>query len=173
MFPEHFTTERLLLRPVTLADAPAIFHGYAQDPEVSRFLLWRPHRSIEDTQAYLASCAASTYAITDRTGGALIGAFDLRQHEPWRLGFGYVLARPFWSRGLMTGALTAIADWALRQPGIWRIGDYVDVENAASARVMEKSGLQREGLLRRWGVHPNLGAEPRDCYVYGKVRPGA
>ena len=42
----------------------------------------------------------------------------------------------------------AIVDWALAQPGIWRIGDFVDVENVASARVMEKSGLQREGLLR-------------------------
>jgi len=45
-----------------------------------------------------------------------------------------------------------------------------DVENIASARVMEKAGLSREGVLRRWLVHPNLGPEPRDCYGYARVR---
>jgi [ribosomal protein S5]-alanine N-acetyltransferase len=71
-----------------------------------------------------------------------------------------VLARPTWGQGLMTEALSEVVGWALRQPGIWRIGDVCDVENLASARVMEKAGLEREGVLRRWGVHPNLGEVP-------------
>ena len=70
----------------------------------------------------------------------------------------------------MTEVLTHVVEWALRQPGIWRIGDVCDVENTASARVMEKAGLQREGVLRRWSVHPNLGEAPRDCIGYAKVR---
>lgn len=89
---------------------------------------------------------------------------------PARLSYGYVLARPFWGMGMMTEALTEVVDWALRQPSIWRIGGVVDVENSASARVMEKAGLEREGLLRRWGIHPNLGDAPRDCFSYAKVR---
>jgi ribosomal-protein-alanine N-acetyltransferase len=101
-----------------------------------------------------------TYALVRRTDGAVIGAFDLRQSSPTRLGYGYVLARPFWGHGLMTEALTEIVGWALRQPLIWRIGDVCDVENLASARVMEKADLEREGVLRRWGVHPNLGEAP-------------
>jgi len=177
MFPTALTTARLLLRPVVMDDAPAIFDGYAQDPEVSRYLLWRPHTRLEDTQAYLSACVAATdfrtYAIVDRTRGALIGAFDLRRQAPWRTGFGYVLARSAWGRGLMTEALTEVVGWALAQPGIWRIGDLVDTGNIASARVMEKVGLQREGLLRRFGVHPNVSDEPRDCYIYGKVRSAA
>jgi hypothetical protein len=35
---------------------------------------------------------------------------------------------------------------------------------------MEKAGLQREGLLQRWGMHPNMGDAPRDCFSYAKVR---
>jgi ribosomal-protein-alanine N-acetyltransferase len=66
----------------------------------------------------------------------------------------------------MTEALAEVADWALRQPSVWRIGDVCDVENLASARVMEKASL----VLRRWGVHPNLGEAPRDCFSYAKVR---
>ena len=69
----------------------------------------------------------------------------------------------------MTEALVEVVDWALRQPLIWRIGDVVDAENLASARVMEKAGLQREGLLRRWGMHPDMGDAPRDCFSYAKA----
>jgi RimJ/RimL family protein N-acetyltransferase len=46
----------------------------------------------------------------------------------------------------------------------------VDVDNAASVRVLEKAGMQREGLLRRFGVHPNTGPESRDCLLYARVR---
>ena len=70
----------------------------------------------------------------------------------------------------MTEALTAVADWALQQATIWRIGGLCDVENLASARVMEKAGLTREGVLLRWMVHPNLGDAPRDCLSYARVR---
>ena len=45
-----------------------------------------------------------------------------------------------------------------------------DVENPASARVMEKAGMIREGVLKRWHVCPTIGYEPRDCYVYAKTR---
>ena len=164
MFPESFQTQRLLLRPVGMADVRPIFDGYAQDPEVSRYLTWRPHTSMEQTEAYVKACLAATtyrtYVLLRRINNLVIGAFDVRQSGTARLGYGYVLARAFWRQGLMTEALTEIVDWALRQPSIWRIGDVCDVENVASARVMEKVGLEREGVLRRWGVHPNLGGRP-------------
>lgn len=174
MFPDAFQTRRLLLRRIGMADARPIFDGYAQDPEVSRYVTWRPHASFEQTEAYVNACLAATtyrtYALVRRRDDAVIGAFDLRQSGPTRLGYGYVLARAFWGQGLMTEALTQVVNWALRQPSIWRIGDVCDVENLASARVMEKAGLEREGVLRRWGVHPNLGGAPRDCFSYAKVR---
>ena len=71
---------------------------------------------------------------------------------------------------MMTEVLTAIVDWGIRQSAIWGIGDVCDVDNLASARVMEKAGLAREGILRRWIIHPNLGWAPRDCFSYSKVK---
>jgi [ribosomal protein S5]-alanine N-acetyltransferase len=174
MTPEGFQTKRLLLRPIGIADARPIFDSYAQDPEVSRYLTWRPHTTIEQTETYVQACLAATtyrtYVLVRRTSDMVIGAFGVRQSGPARLGYGYVLARAFWGQGLMTEALVEIVDWALRQPSIWRIGDVCDVENFASARVMEKVGLEREGVLRRWVVHPNLGEAPRDCFSYAKIR---
>ena len=70
----------------------------------------------------------------------------------------------------MTEALAEVVGWALAQPPVFRVGAVCDVENAASARMMEKAGLAREGLLRRWLVHPNIGAEPRDCFSFARTR---
>ncbi|HEY3911370.1 MAG TPA: GNAT family N-acetyltransferase [Stellaceae bacterium] len=176
MLPDRFDTARLILRPIARGDAPAIFAGYAQDPEVVRYLTWRPHQSPTETDAYIARCLATpadqsrTYVLIGRTDGDLIGAFDLRRLAPHRLEYGYVLARPYWGRGLMTEALCEIVRWAMQQKDIWRIGAVCDVDNPASARVMEKTGLEREGVLRRWLVHPNLGPQPRDCFSYAKCR---
>lgn len=176
MLPGHFETARLILRPIARGDAPAIFAGYAQDPEIVRYLGWRPHRSPAETDAFIARCLATpaeqgrTYILTGRTDNGLLGSFELRRPAPHRLDCGYVLARPFWRQGLMSEALSAVVQWAMRQDDIWRIGAVCDVENPASARVMEKAGLEREGVLRRWLVHPNIGPEPRDCFSYAKCR---
>ena len=176
MFPDTITTPRLGLRPVAADDAPAIFRSYAQDPEVTRYLAWRPHRTVADTEAYLAAClalspaSARVYALVGRDDGALAGSLHLRRPAPHRVECGYLLARPFWGRGLMTEALAAAVDWALAAPGVFRIGAVCDVDNPGSARVMEKAGLAREGLLRRWMVHPNVSDEPRDCFAHGRAR---
>ncbi len=176
MLPDVFETARLILRPIGKGDAPAIFTGYAQDPIVVQFLTWRSHRTLSETEDYIARCMAAppdktrTYALIGRVENQLLGAFELRRLKPYMLDFGYVLARLYWGRGLMTEALVEVVGWALRHDSIWRIGAVCDIENAASARVMEKAGLQREGTLRRWIIHPNIGAEPRDCFSYAKIR---
>jgi ribosomal-protein-alanine N-acetyltransferase len=176
MLPDGFESRRLLLRPIERGDAGAIFTGYAQDPEIVRFVRFRPHRSLADTEAYIDDCLATparsarTYVLIERDDNALIGAFHLRRRDVHRLDCGYVLARRRWGQGLMTEALSAVAQWAMAQPAIWRLGAVCDVDNFASARVMEKAGLQREGVLRRWMMHPNISAEPRDCFSYAIVR---
>jgi len=159
MLPDKFETARLTLRPIARGDASAIFTGYAQDPEVVRFVMWRPHRTLAETETYIADCLTATadksrtYVLIAREGHQLLGSFALRRPELHRLDCGYVLARPHWRRGLMTEALSEVAGWAMRH-------------NLASARVMEKAGLEREGILRRWLVHPNVSGEPRDCFSY-------
>lgn len=174
MLPDGFQTLRLNLRPITEADAPAIFDSYAQDRDVTRYLSWRPHETITETERFVAACLAAetarTYVLVQRRTGDLVGAFDLRTTAVARLECGYVLARRFWGEGLMTEVLSDVVGWALQKPSIWRIGAFVDVQNTASARVLEKAGLEREGLFRRWLVHPNLSDVPRDCFGYAKVR---
>jgi RimJ/RimL family protein N-acetyltransferase len=73
-------------------------------------------------------------------------------------------------KGFATEALAHVIEVALAKPSIWRVSATTDVENVASARVMEKAGMQREGRLRSYAVRPQLGDEARDAFVFSAVR---
>jgi RimJ/RimL family protein N-acetyltransferase len=174
--PQTFDTGIVTLRMPTLDDAESIFRSFACDSEVTRYLSWRHHHSVEQTDEFLIGCLARweddteyTWAIVPGGRNTCIGLIALRVRD-CRADLGYVLAREFWGRGYMTAAARAVAEWALSQPAIHRVWAVCDIENTASARVMEKIGMIREGILRRWMVHPALGEVPRDCYCYSKVK---
>ena len=99
-----------------------------------------------------------------------IGSIGITLEGGGKAMFGYALAKKFWRHGFAAEALTFLVEWSLAQPGIFRAYAFCDVENPASARVMEKAGMVREGLLRRWHVAPTLGPEPRDCIVCAKIK---
>lgn len=174
--PEEIRTERLLLRRPRPADARAIFEEYASDPQVTRYLSWEPHASVEETATFLEgrivrwqTGASFAWVLTRAEEDRPIGMIELRP-QGHRAEIGYVLGRRYWNRGYMTEAVRAVVEWALRQPHVYRVWAVCDVENLASARVLEKAGMQREGILRRWSVHPNVSPEPRDCLCYAVVR---
>ena len=79
----------------------------------------------------------------------------------------YSIARPLWNQGLVTEGCRAVVDWGFRERGLERIWTTVDVENLGSARVLEKLGMRREGVLRKSTLtHGQL----RDMAVYGLLR---
>ena len=172
--PEVIRTARLMLRPPRMDDAQRIFEAYAQDPEVTRYLSWRPHESIHETREFVRGCMQAwergsrfPWVITRITDGAVIGMIDLTLS--WYLGsIGYVLARPHWGKGYMTEAAQAVVDAAFSLPDVSKVNAMCDVENVASARVLEKIGMVREAQLARFAVHPGVSDEPRDVFVYAK-----
>ena len=169
-------TSRLKLRSPVIEDAPAIFEQYAQDEEVTKYMTWRSHSDIKTTQKYLQEClddiAAQTawYSmILFKQENQVIGMIRL-QCQNYHAELGYVLARPYWNQGLMSEALQPLIDRAIAQHNIYRVWAVCDLENFASARVLEKVGMIREGILHRWLIHPNISNEPRDCFCYAKVK---
>jgi RimJ/RimL family protein N-acetyltransferase len=174
--PTLLETARLHLRRPVLADAPLIFAAYAQDPEVTRYLVWRPHPKVSVTEGNLARYleawdqgSSFSWVITRKPDGGPIGRIELRVPDH-RAELLFALARAHWGQGLMTEAAGAVVGWAREQPRLRRIWAVGDVENRAAARVLEKVGMEREGVLRRWLVHPNLGDAPRDCFCYALVK---
>jgi ribosomal-protein-alanine N-acetyltransferase len=159
-----------------MEDADVIFDKYAQDPDVTKYLTWRPNRSVGETREFLEASLAAWregrsyhWTIVRKEDQELMGMINASiENHKWQIG--YVLARAYWGKGYMTEALRKLVAWALEQPEICRIWSVCDIENRASARVMEKAGLRREGTLPRWSVHPNLSREPRDSYCYSVAR---
>lgn len=176
-FPEFFETERLLLRAPRAADAGSLFEAYTQDIEVVRYLIWRPHTSLAETEQFIAGC------IRDRPGGSrlpyvlafrdaparAIGMLEARPRAHL-FDIGYVLSRALWGQGLMKEAIRAFTDAALRIPGIFRVQATCDVDNRASARALEKAGFSLEGRIERYMVHPNISSEPRPSFLYARCR---
>jgi RimJ/RimL family protein N-acetyltransferase len=174
--PESMETDRLLLRMPALTDAEAIFTAYGQDTEVTKYLTWRPHESIRQSERFVAGCIVAwesggrfPWAIALKGADKPAGMIEIRV-DGFKAEVGYVLARPHWGQGLMTEAARRVVNWALSQPEVYRVWAYCDVVNLASARVLEKAGMQHEGILRRYAVHPNVSDLPRDCHSYAVVK---
>lgn len=175
--PETLETERLALRMPAMDDADEIFSSYARDPEVTKYLLWTPHRNIQTTRKFLRECLSTwkkgtsfQWAIIRKEDKKLLGMVSCRPEEGHKAQLGYVLARSEWGKGYATEAVRALVDWAVSQDGIHRVWAACDVDNKASARVLEKVGMVREGTLRRWSIHPALSPKPRDSYCYAKTK---
>lgn len=176
IWPHRIDTARLILRRPRPDDASAIFNGYAQDPDVARYVMWRPHSSIADTNDFLVTVLEriahgkeQSWVITLKGDDRAVGMVALRPNG-FKNDIGYVLARSHWGRGLMTEAARPMIDLSLSDPQVRRVWAVCDVDNKASARVMEKIGMSFEGVLRRWVVHPNLSPDPRDALCYALVR---
>lgn len=173
--PKVIQTQRLQLRPPVMEDAELIFQRYAQDREVTRYLTWRPHVSIQETEDYLQRClsdwkseAQFSWVILLKETQLLIGMVGVRFNNGAVIG--YVLAKKHWGQRYMSEAVQVLVDWALTQESIYRVWSVCDVENRASVRVLEKVGMNCEGVLRKWFMHPNVSDQPRDCYMYAKIK---
>lgn len=174
--PERVETARLVLRRPVEADAEAVFARYASDAEVTRFLGWPRHRSVEETRNFLAFCEgewerwpAGSYLIDRKPDGLLLGGSGFAFETPWRASTGYVLARDAWGAGYATEALAAVVGLA-PSLGLRRLYALCHPDHSASWRVLEKCGFLREGLLRRHAELPNLRpGEASDLLCYARV----
>jgi aspartyl-tRNA(Asn)/glutamyl-tRNA(Gln) amidotransferase subunit C/ribosomal-protein-alanine N-acetyltransferase len=155
-------TERLVLRAPRAGDARQVFQRYASDPRVTRFLGWPTHRSLADTEGFLAFCAAEwerwpvgPFMIEARADGLLLGSTGLGFESPSVAATGYVLAQDAWGRGYATEALTAMRDLAGRL-GVTRLFALCHPDHRASSRVLEKCGFALEARLPAHAEFPNL-----------------
>lgn len=150
-------TERLLLRKITLNDANDMFE-YASNPEVSQYTMWSTHTSIEDTKYFLQSLTKMykrrelvDWGIVHKAEKKFIGTCGFVEWSMThsRAEIGYALSRRYWGEGYMSEAVNAVIEFGFREMSLNRIMGRCEVHNIASARVMEKVGMQREGILRQ------------------------
>lgn len=148
-------TDRLLLRPFTLADAPRVFE-LASVPNVAATSLNIPHPYPEPLAAdWIAGQPAGAktgmhiFAITLKADALLLGGISLGiTHRHHRAELGYWLGLPYWNQGYATEAVRRMIAWGFTEHKLNRIFAQHFACNPASGRVMQKAGMTFEGVLR-------------------------
>lgn len=139
-------TERLVLRPVTLDDAEAMFE-YASDKETTRYT-FQTNQSLEETknniaQFYLAN-PLGRWGIELKSTGEFIGTIDLHKMDMVlkKASIGYIIHQKYWNQGLTTEANRAVIELAFEKIGMNKLTAFHDKDNPASGKVMVKSGMR-------------------------------
>ncbi|SFL57823.1 ribosomal-protein-alanine N-acetyltransferase [Gracilibacillus orientalis] len=150
-------TKRLLLRQVSLDDVHDIY-AYGSNEEVSKYVTWETHKSLDETQAFVEyimsrykSNSIAPWAIELKKNHKMIGTIDFVSWDTYQhiAEVGYVISQNYWSKGIVTEAAKEIIKFGFNHMDLERIQAKCLVENIGSARVMEKAGMTFEGVLRK------------------------
>jgi RimJ/RimL family protein N-acetyltransferase len=156
--PLPIRTERLILREFDPGDFAAV-HAYGSDPQVTRYMRWGPNTEA-DTHEALARAVANqderprteyNLAIVDPHRALVIGSVGLHPFDPANrtMETGYCLRPDAWGHGFASEASRALVGAAFAALHLHRVIATCDARNLASAHVLEKLGMRREGHFRR------------------------
>lgn len=191
---QELTTERLVLRRMTTDDCEMMFGNWANDPEVTRYLRWEPHRDWVVTMAYLNEIVKQydrpdfyDWGICDKVTGVLMGSISIAPAEScerekpyaWKnvktelLGgmyeIGYTLGKKWWNQGYATEAAAAVRDYWFGMVGAPWLAGFHASQNVASSRVLAKTGFHydHDTVLHRFD-----GTEV-PCLAWYLLNPGS
>ncbi len=154
--PPILETDRLVLRKMLKKDA-ADMYDYARRPEVTEYLLWEPHASQMYTYKYLSYLQSRyragdfyDWAIVFGRNDKMIGTcgFTKLNVEQNSAEIGYVLNPEYWGMGIAPEAAVAVMRYGFIELRLHRIEARYMIGNDKSRRVMEKVGMQFEGVSR-------------------------
>ena len=178
-------TDRLLLRRLLPQDAPQMYANWANDPAVTRFLRWEPHKSPAETRELLSAWAELypnpdyyQWAMVEKATGQVFGSISLcnallgepQQKTRWP-GLdlsggiwepGYCIGQKWWGKGFTTEALQTVVDLWFHQVGGTFLTCCHAVHNPASGRVMEKAGF----VYHHNDVYHKFDGTPVECRCY-------
>ncbi|MCM3090534.1 MULTISPECIES: GNAT family N-acetyltransferase [unclassified Cytobacillus] len=149
--------DRLILRSLTLDDAPMV-EKYASDYDVAKTTLNIPHPYPKGgARDFISSILEAErkgkiviFAITRKEDKSLIGLINITGNNANRRAeIGYWIGKPFWGKGYGTEAARAVIKFGFEELNHNRIYALAFTDNPGSWRIMEKSGMKHEGILRQ------------------------
>lgn len=173
----YIETDRLILRRFTMNDAEAMYRNWASDSDVTKYLTWPAHQSVDITRMVLSDWTSNykndhfyQWAIVlkengeEPIGSIAVVSFD---DDVQKAHIGYCIGKKWWQRGITSEALCAVIDFLFDDVGVQRIEARHDPKNPNSGAVMKKCGMKYEGTLRRSDIN-NLGL--CDACYYGILK---
>lgn len=151
---QQLKTERLLLRQIKPDDAEMVY-VWLSDPEVCKYERWQPHQSVDYTRGYIAEVlngytSDCIYQWGIELNSELIGSVSVVNVDDCdqKATLGYCFAKKYWSKGYATEAVKAVLHYMFTAVGLNRIEASHSVNNIASGRVLEKTGMLLEGYAK-------------------------
>ena len=151
-------TNRLVLRRFRDDDAQTMFDNWARDPEVTRYLTWPLHDSIEVSRRVLSDWISQyaqpdfyAWAITSKQDGDMpIGSISVvhKDDDIEMVDIGYCIGRAWWGNGITSEALNELIRFFFNEVKVNRIQARHDPRNPNSGKVMLKCGMKYEGTMR-------------------------
>ncbi|TQM80560.1 aminoglycoside 6'-N-acetyltransferase [Saccharothrix saharensis] len=145
------TTERLVLRPFTAADAPGLA-AYRSDPDVARYQGWEAPFTLAQAEEFVRDVATADptapgwYQFAVEAGGTLVGDVGVGLHENrMQADIGYTLATAHQGRGYAAEAVGRVLAYLFETRGLHRVSAECDARNVRSARLLTKLGFRQEG----------------------------
>jgi RimJ/RimL family protein N-acetyltransferase len=168
MQQQPIETARLILRPLTEDDAEGMFR-LDSDPEVHRYIGNKPIKTLQEAmdvitfirQQYIDN-GIGRWAVIERSTGNFLGWAGLKLMRTYINGhidhydIGYRLIPEYWNKGYATESALAWKDHALNTLKVDKIYGVAHIDNAASNRILQKTGLQfveqfeHEGIQCNW-----------------------
>lgn len=155
---QRIETDRLILRRYKIEDADAMYKNWASDSEVTKFLTWQPHPSVDMSRSiiedWLKEYSDEKYyqwaIVLKDNGNEPIGGISVvhMNEDISMVHIGYCLGRAWWRRGIMSEALKAVTDFMFDTVEVNRVESRHDPRNPNSGKVMQKCGMKYEGTLR-------------------------
>ncbi len=151
-------TDRLILRRFTLEDADDMYRNWANDEEVTRYLTWPPHTSVEATGELLQGWIEAyqdirnyNWCIEWKENHEAIGSISVVHLNDViaSVEIGYCIGHSYWRQGITSEALKALVKFFFGEVGVNRVEARHDVNNPGSGKVMLKCGLKYEGTRRK------------------------
>lgn len=151
-------TERLILRRFTIEDAESMFNNWASDNEVTKFLTWPAHRTIEDSKWFINFCLDNYSDLSFYNWGMelkdtheLIGNISIVHinEDTNNMILGWVIGKKYWGNGYAPEAGNKMVDVMFNEVGVNCIVGLHDVNNPKSGRAMHKMGMKFEGIIRQ------------------------
>ena len=154
-------TKRLILRKLELADASKVYQNWTSDDKVTKYVTWSTHQSIQETIEYInykltrydeKYCYDWVVCIKDTNEP--IGEIDAVKVSILnnQVVMGYCFGSKHWNKGYGTEALSAVIDYLFKEAKVDKVIAYHQVENTASGRVMQKSGMHLDATLENYMI---------------------
>lgn len=153
-------TDRLILRPFKIEDAENVFNNWASDDEVTKYLTWPTHSSVEMSRSYMEFCINGyneknvyQWGMEMKNSHELIGNISVVKiiDEIDSVELGWVIGRKWWGNGYTAEAAERLLEFFFTEVSVNRICAGHDIDNPNSGRVMQKIGMKYEGTLRQSG----------------------